>query len=711
MALPAIGEDAKMHNHLAEDLPSPVSPCASQARAPSLSPRSVSSSSSGDLVVPKNSLKTQNLSKSTFHSLNPHWRYPTQPLKPQEDEDNVPIRRRFHSSDIILRNGVLAKFNHFQDNIWKKNNNGLNDNFSGDEEYEPEPPLSDPAELEMLAMRRRTCSENFTKSSRAPSSYFQKDNSSFYNVGNGNFDYNPRKNTSVVEEEHKTDEDEAEAVDHLLMELHDEFEEESLEETPEVQTTDDFFDGSWPSQTSGVLHNEFYSAPTSGSNYSVESDGQNLEKLRNLQKLYQEGFITVTEYKDRRVQLVDELSEADQTIAKTSDLLSLELPIIYREPPDFALLRERDAIKHVFDSEQRKWTSSRIKVKIDTEPFAKGGLRQVFHLQDLSMPPPALGTENSNEDSVMSKCTSYVAKIAIDPNENPDTYFKDVEMQAVAAKYAKLYNSYNPPRRVEFLEAWILQLIPSDASGAGDQTIESLTLSGSICGVEPFIAGEYHKHNNNFGYVSELDRNTPQAFSHFTYEASGQQILVVDIQGVGDHFTDPQIHSRRGKEFGKGNLAVRGFERFLDSHRCNPICRYLKLPLTNPKDEDNKTIDPKGTIPAQPYMNQPHVVVDQVDSVLCHYYGDSKAFKKYHSKKKREKKKREKLQQKSQRRPENEHKWQEQQQEPKSGGCDSGNEKSDAIQQTENRFATALIDQHRSCSSFICDGISQCIMS
>lgn len=225
-----------------------------------------------------------------------------------------------------------------------------------------------------------------------------------------------------------------------------------------------------------------------------------------------------------------------------------------------------------------------------------------------------------------------MAKVAINPNENPDTYFRDVEMQAVAAKFAKQYNSYNPPRRVEFLEAWILQLIPSTASTNGDDDIpEGLSLHGTICGVEPFIAGEYHKHNNNFGYVSELERNTPQAFSHFTYEASGEQILVVDIQGVGDHYTDPQIHTRRGKEFGKGNLSVRGFSRFLGSHRCNPICRYLKLTLINPKDEDptRENNDPKGTVPAQTYMSKAHV--DKVDSVLCHYYTDSKAFQRYRS--------------------------------------------------------------------------------
>ncbi len=43
--------------------------------------------------------------------------------------------------------------------------------------------------------------------------------------------------------------------------------------------------------------------------------------------------------------------------------------------------------------------------------------------------------------------------------------------------------------------------------------------------------------------VSADRRNTPQAFSHFSYEASDHQLIIVDIQGVGDIYTDPQIHS------------------------------------------------------------------------------------------------------------------------------------------------------------------------
>ena len=41
-----------------------------------------------------------------------------------------------------------------------------------------------------------------------------------------------------------------------------------------------------------------------------------------------------------------------------------------------------------------------------------------------------------------------------------------------------------------------------------------------------------------------------QAFSHFTFEASCHEQIVVDIQGVGDLYTDPQIHTNLGFEYG-----------------------------------------------------------------------------------------------------------------------------------------------------------------
>jgi len=186
---------------------------------------------------------------------------------------------------------------------------------------------------------------------------------------------------------------------------------------------------------------------------------------------------------------------------------------------------------------------------------------------------------------------TYVAKISMDPrdNANREVYFRDVEMQAIAAYYAKQFNEYNPPKKVDFVKAWLLQL--DDREGT------------PICGVERFIDGPYRKHNNNFGFVSDDERNTPQAFSHFTYESSNHAMLVCDIQGVSDMYTDPQVHSQDGQGFGKGNMGQRGIDKFIQTHRCNAICRYLKLPPIN------ANYSGLGTLPVTQFMQYEEVRV------------------------------------------------------------------------------------------------------
>lgn len=230
--------------------------------------------------------------------------------------------------------------------------------------------------------------------------------------------------------------------------------------------------------------------------------------------------------------------------------------VIPSPPPDFGPIIEESAIKHVFEiypDGTKKWIQYPVKIKMDKSPFSRGGLRVVHHLMEFDernktnikiKSPQSSESEsdyinnnkNSNESESSQKPLSnpsspqltFVAKLAIDPYEDPDTYFKDVEMQIVCRVYAEKFNKYNPPRLVTFNDAWVLQLV--DRPGQ------------PLCNVEPYLSGSYQKHNNNCGYVSEADRNTPQAFSHFTYEASDKQLIVVDIQGVSDIYTDPQVY-------------------------------------------------------------------------------------------------------------------------------------------------------------------------
>lgn len=55
-------------------------------------------------------------------------------------------------------------------------------------------------------------------------------------------------------------------------------------------------------------------------------------------------------------------------------------------------------------------------------------------------------------------------------------------------------------------------------------------------------------------------------------------MLICDIQGVNDLYTDPTVHTWNGTEFGDNNLGLRGMALFLYSHTCSPLCQKLGLP-------------------------------------------------------------------------------------------------------------------------------------
>merc|ERR1712232_989869 len=92
-------------------------------------------------------------------------------------------------------------------------------------------------------------------------------------------------------------------------------------------------------------------------------------------------------------------------------------------------------------------------------------------------------------------------------------------------------------------------------------------------------------------------------------------------QGVGDMYTDPQVHTITGTGFGKGNLGLRGIQKFLQSHRCSRICRYLKLPPVNPKYNGD------GTVPRLPRMHQ--TKINRQQFAESHYFDKNPSLRRY----------------------------------------------------------------------------------
>ncbi|XP_078274165.1 eukaryotic elongation factor 2 kinase isoform X1 [Rhinoraja longicauda] len=212
------------------------------------------------------------------------------------------------------------------------------------------------------------------------------------------------------------------------------------------------------------------------------------------------------------------------------------------------------ATRYRYNAISGKWVEDEVLIKMAKQPFGRGAMRECYRTKKLS---------NFTRHQQWKSASNYVAKRYIDSVDR-EVYFEDVRLQMDAKLWGEEYNRHKPPKQVDIMQMCILEM--KNRPGK------------PLYHLEHYIEGKYIKYNSNSGFVRDENfRLTPQAFSHFTFERSAHQLIVVDIQGVGDLYTDPQIHTSSGTDFGDGNLGVRGMALFFHSHACNSICKKMGL--------------------------------------------------------------------------------------------------------------------------------------
>jgi hypothetical protein len=180
-----------------------------------------------------------------------------------------------------------------------------------------------------------------------------------------------------------------------------------------------------------------------------------------------------------------------------------------------------------YDPSNDEWARGQLVFKMEQASFAAGALRTAHMVEIIStvapvdiLPDGSIQGDKTLKSSVPLEIgkfgDQYVAKLSKTPVP-VERYFEDVKMQCVVRELAIKFNNQGTPKKVEFLMAWVLE-IPR-----GDSTL--------VVGLEPYIAGNFTKNSNNVGLVLS-DRNTPQAFSHYTWEHTNHNMVVVDLQGL-----------------------------------------------------------------------------------------------------------------------------------------------------------------------------------
>ena len=112
-------------------------------------------------------------------------------------------------------------------------------------------------------------------------------------------------------------------------------------------------------------------------------------------------------------------------------------------------------------------------------------------------------------------------------------------------------------------------------------------LDGEFLTLEEVIEGKFEKYMNNTGEVCISNENVigqkAECLSHFSYDISNSQLLVVDLQSSGHMLYDPEIATAQILDsdeeflFCAGNLNVLAIATFAKTHVCNKFCHLLGL--------------------------------------------------------------------------------------------------------------------------------------
>jgi hypothetical protein len=205
------------------------------------------------------------------------------------------------------------------------------------------------------------------------------------------------------------------------------------------------------------------------------------------------------------------------------------------------------------------------RVKCAKSAFAKGEMRAAYYGQ--------LVTGFQTTSGIILKESLAMSATQL----TKPKYEAFLHCHRAAKAFAIEFNRVKPLEcpRIEFVDACIIQFMARKEQPFMIQEAE--------------IPDKFEKYNNNSGYCAPnptlmgTNHEAIQAFSHWSYQVSGEKMMVVDCQGgwnAGSRcfmLTDPAIHFVDVTHFGGTNMGRPGMQKFFETHRCNGFCTAMRL--------------------------------------------------------------------------------------------------------------------------------------
>ena len=217
--------------------------------------------------------------------------------------------------------------------------------------------------------------------------------------------------------------------------------------------------------------------------------------------------------------------------------------------------------------------TSTIRLQVDEEKFASGAFRDAYKAKRLD--PPNLRGEwvLKRYQEASLNTIKDVLGMSVEHHTR-----KQVQMHAVARNITQHFASKTPP---QFKETFTY----------GEVFYSSL--NGEPVTIEEFVPGDFFKYVNNDGICLESPSEEyedvfrkAQCLVHFSYNYSGEKMMLLDIQGSMFSWYDPEIATAELNDdtdnsgeiyFCAGNLSHLSIDKFNSEHKCNQFCAMMNL--------------------------------------------------------------------------------------------------------------------------------------